>query len=71
MTDQREWIVISLLVFISGLLAGALLGWNARGGATSDQYLRSLAEKHEAAAQYWDAKTNEILTNNTLNRRKQ
>jgi len=68
MSDQREWIIISLLVFISGLLAGTLLGWNTRGGTTSDQYLRSLAEKHEAQARYWDAQAHDIITNNTLER---
>lgn len=69
MSDQREWIIISLLVFVTALLAGVLLGWNARGGASSERYLRALVEKHEATAHYWDVKTNEILTNNTLERK--
>lgn len=71
MTGPGEWSVISILALITGLLAGIMIGWNARGTTTSDQYLRSLVEKHEAATRYWDVKTNEILTNNTLNRREQ
>lgn len=69
MSGQGEWTVISLLALITGLLAGIMIGWNARGSTTSDQYLRSLVEKHEASTKYWDTKTNEIITNNTLERK--
>lgn len=68
MNGQGEWIVISLLVLITGLLAGIMIGWNARINASNDHYVRALAEKHEASARYWDTKTDDIISNNTLER---
>lgn len=53
------------------LILGVAYGWNLAENSANVCYIRALAEKHEASARYWDTKTNEILTNNTLNRRKQ
>lgn len=65
-----EWGVLCLLALLNGLLAGIMLGWNARSGATNDRYVRSLAEQHEARARYWDTQAHDIITNNTLERNK-
>ncbi len=69
-TDTKRainWIWV-LVVIAVGLLA-AEVGWSLRARSTQDRYVLALAEKHEAAARYWDVKTNEILTNNTLERK--
>lgn len=70
MTSQGEWIIIGMLALITGLLAGIMIGWNARISTTGDHYIRSLAEKHEASARYWDVQAHNIITNNTLERNK-
>lgn len=71
-TDTKRainWIWVLVVVAV-GLLA-AEVGWSLRARSTQDRYVQALAEKHEAAARYWDTRTDDIITNNTLNRRKQ
>lgn len=57
------WLLLTTIV--AGLI-GLAHGWNLAENSVNARYVRSLAEKHEASARYWDIKTNEILTNNTL-----
>lgn len=59
-----------VLGLITGLFVGLGGGWMANGYTTQNRYLRALAEKHEAVTRYWDIKTNDIITNNTLERNK-
>lgn len=63
----RAWLALITLATVFGGIGG----WSLRVATVSDRYIRALAEKHEATAKYWDTRTNDILTNNTLNRRKQ
>lgn len=60
-----------LLTAIVSMMIGLAHGWNLAENSTNVRYVRALAEKHEATARYWETKTNEIITNNTLNRGKQ
>lgn len=53
-------------LILAALIAGMVLGWISKGHTTDDRYIRALAEKHEAVTRYWDVKTNDIITNNTL-----
>lgn len=62
----RAWLAAIALATVFGGIGG----WALRISTASDRYIRALAEKHEATAKYWDTRTNDILTNNTLNRRK-
>lgn len=64
---------INGLTIVLALLIGVLIGQIWTEHRTYNRYIRALAERHEADAHYWDVKTNEILTNNTLEaqRRKQ
>lgn len=66
--SAREFVLISLVLSVVGVSSGALIGWNARANATSDRYIRALAEKHETQARYWEAQAHDIITNNTLER---
>jgi len=59
------------LTITTAVLVGVLIGQIWTEQRADNRYIRALAEKHEAQARYWDVHTNDILTNNTLNRRKQ
>lgn len=58
------WLILAALVI------GAVLGWIGSGHSNNSRYIRSLAERHEAVARYWDTQTNNIITKNTLERDK-
>lgn len=60
--STRAWLA---LVGLAAVLGG-IGGWSLRVSTVSDRYIRSLAEYHEANKRFWDTKTAEILTNNTL-----
>ncbi len=62
----RAWLAFVAITSIMGGLAG----WSLRVSTVGDRYLRALAEKHESQAHYWDIKTNDIITNNTLERKR-
>ena len=62
---------INGLTIVIALLIGVFIGQIWTEHRTYNRYIRALAQRHEVAAHYWDVKTNEILTNNTINRRKQ
>lgn len=64
--SPRAWLAFVAIAFALGGVAG----WSLRISTAGDRYIRALAEKHESSARYWDTKTNEILTNNTLERKK-
>jgi len=64
--STRAWLALMLLVAVFGGIGG----WSLRIATVNDRYIRALAEKHEAATRYWDVHTNDILTNNTLERKK-
>lgn len=63
------WLIWTVLIFVA-VIAGYVIGYNARANSVNDRYIRSLAEKHEAATRYWDTQTNEIISNNTLERKR-
>lgn len=58
------------LNIITAVLVGVLIGQIWTEHRIDNRYIRALAEKHEATARYWDTKTNEIITNNTLERKR-
>jgi hypothetical protein len=58
-------------LILLALAMGLNLGFMWAGHTADVRYLRALAEKHEAIARYWDTKADDIISNNTLNRRKQ
>lgn len=62
--SPRAWLAFTA----TALCLGLVIGWSARVNTQTDRYVRSLAEKHEAMARYWDAQANDIITNNTLER---
>lgn len=64
--SARAWLAFAGMSLVLGLI----IGWSVRVTTTSDRYIRSLAEKHEAAARYWDTQANNIITNNTLERKR-
>jgi len=59
------WLVLAALV---SLILGVAYGWNLAENSANVRYIRALAERHEATARYWETKTNDIITNNTLAR---
>ncbi|QOX79824.1 hypothetical protein FY034_13080 [Trichlorobacter lovleyi] len=58
-------------LILLALAIGLNIGFMWAEHTSNVRYIRSLAELHEARASYWEARTNDIITNNTLNRRKQ
>lgn len=59
------WLVLAALI---SLIFGVACGWNLAENSANVRYIRALAERHEAIAHYWETKTNDIITNNTLAR---
>ncbi len=57
-------------LILAALAIGTLLGWFGADHSANIRYIRSLAERHEAVARYWDTQTNIIITKNTLERDK-
>jgi len=61
------WLVV--IAALVGLVLGVAYGWNLAENSANGRYVRALAEKHEASVRYWDTQTNNIITNNTLERK--
>lgn len=60
----NDWQVWAALLF--ALAAGVIIGWGVRVNYSKDRYIQALAERHEAERTYWSKKTDDIITNNTL-----
>lgn len=58
------------LLMILFLLTGLVVGWMGKAHTTHDRYIQALAARHESATNYWDAKTSDIINNNTLERKR-
>jgi len=63
--EQDAWARRAVPLLLT-LLIGLAIGYSARVNYSKDRYIQALAERHEAEASYWSKKTNEIITNNTL-----
>ena len=56
----RAWLAFCVCALFTGLLSG----WALRATSTGDRYLNSLAEQHEAAAAYHNAKLDQLISEN-------
>ncbi|MDA8412991.1 MAG: hypothetical protein M0023_04295 [Desulfobacteraceae bacterium] len=56
----RAWLALCA----TAMILGALIGWSARTITTGDRYIRSLAEKHEATASYFNTKLDTMIQEN-------
>lgn len=55
-------------LMLASLALGVIIGFLWAEHTSNNRYIRALAEKHEATAKYWDVRTNDIISNNTLER---
>lgn len=54
------WAIICVCSFVTGLGAG----WQLKENTTRDRYISSLAERHEATADYFNQKTDQMIQDN-------
>lgn len=64
--SPRAWLAACALAACFGGIAG----WSARVATADHRYVRALAEKHEAESRYWNRKTDQIINESELERRK-
>lgn len=58
--SNYTWALIAVLAFVVGVGSG----WNWKSESTSDRYLSSLAERHEATARYYNERTDQMVREN-------
>ncbi len=63
---RQSWLAACALAGCFGIIAG----WSARVATADHRYVRALAEKHESEALYWNRKTDQIINENEIERRK-
>lgn len=59
--NTRTWLIICLGILLFGWLGGCLIGWGLRTHTTNDRYMNSLAERHEAAAKFYNERTDQLI----------
>lgn len=64
--SPRAWAAACLLA----AFFGGIVGWSARVATADHRYIRALAEKHESESRYWSRKTDQIINENEIERRK-
>lgn len=51
----------SFAISLCALIFGCLVGWGIRATTTNDRYMNSLAERHEAAASFYNERTDQLI----------